>query len=133
MEFQTMLQNVKEYCDDHEEEFIKAIEALDDYNGYLGDDRWREMSQLAEDCYGMGALELIELGKYSTELDLEEQYYRFNVYGNLESCMDYERDYSDYLSISFVAKLYEEYQHLQGVPETIVEIFEEYENDGWEV
>ena len=129
MEFQTMLQKVKAYCDDHEEDYIKAIEALDNYNGYLGEDRWYDMCLLSDHLYGMSAIELIELGKYSTELDLEEDYYRFNAFGNLESCMGYERDYSDYLSISFVAKLYEYHERLQGVPEYIENIFKAYDED----
>lgn len=39
---------VLDYFKDNEDEFIDAIEELDNYNGYLGDDRYFSMDDLAE-------------------------------------------------------------------------------------
>lgn len=48
-----IFRQVLEYFQDNEDEFIDAIEELDSYNGYLGDDRYYSMDELAENYIGM--------------------------------------------------------------------------------
>ena len=48
MEKSAVFKMVLEYFKENEDEFNDIIEDLDNYNGYLGDDRYYEMDELAE-------------------------------------------------------------------------------------
>lgn len=99
------------YFKDNEEDFNSAIEELDAYNGYLGDDRYYDMSELDEFYRETEPSELLrrayfghDEGAWVTDCNGEKQYgefnpnrdyFRYNGYGNLVSA-DY-KDYSDHL------------------------------------
>lgn len=96
---------------DNEDIFNEAIEELDDYNGYLGDDRYYAMDKL-DDLYSRtepskilrlafyGYDEEIYITDESGNREYEQfnpnrDYFRYNGYGNLVSA-DY-KDYAGYL------------------------------------
>lgn len=96
---------------DNEDIFNEAIEELDTYNGYLGDDRYYAMDEL-DDLYSRtepseilrrafyGYDEEIYITDESGNREYEQfnpnrDYFRYNDYGNLVSA-DY-KDYAGYL------------------------------------
>lgn len=92
-----------------EELFNDLIEQLDSYNGYLGDDRWYPMDELSELLDGRDALEILRMARHGS-FDPDEDYFRTNVYGNLEST--WEIDYREYLTKWFVEDLSVNREHL---------------------
>lgn len=96
---------------DNEDIFNEAIEELDDYNGYLGDDRYYAMDKL-DDLYSRTEpSEILRLAFYGYDEEIyitdesgnreyeqfnpNRDYFRYNGYGNLVSA-DY-KDYAGYL------------------------------------
>ena len=102
---------IKNYFTEHEDIFNEAIEELDSYNGYLGDDRYYEMSEIDEIYHDSDPSEILarafygyDEDSYTTdsrgdrtygEFNPNREYFKFNGYGNLASS-DY-KDYSDKL------------------------------------
>lgn len=100
-----------EYFHNNEEEFNEAIESLDSWNGYLGDDRYYSMDELDEIYSGTDPTEILYRAFYGHDDDSyttdsrgdkeygqfnpNRNYFYFNGYGNLVSA-DY-KDYSDKL------------------------------------
>lgn len=152
MTFEEMLEQVQSYFEDNEDEFIETIESLDSWNGYLGDDRYYSMKALAEfyipafanpnfkeACEAFdNLLNRIYYGhdddNYTTDEHGEKhykdfcpnrEYFYYNGYGNLVST-DY-KDYSSYLSKSFVEDVYDNQSNIT-VPDEVQEIFDEYDN-----
>lgn len=96
---------------DNESVFCDAIEELDGYNGYLGDNRYFSMEELDELYNGTEPSELLcraffgydeetcTTDKYGNKtygaFNPNRNYFRYNGYGNFVSA-DY-KDYSDYL------------------------------------
>lgn len=95
------------YFESNEEEFNQAIEELDSYNGYLGDDRYYSMDDLDELYNGVEPSEILARAFYGYDEDTyttdsagnreyrpfnpNREYFRFNGYGNLVST-----NYKDY-------------------------------------
>ena len=108
------------YFHENEEEFNTAIEELDSYNGYLGDDRWNDMDELPERVDTSDPVALLNKAYFGDDLDnwhYDEQhervydsfnpnrdYFRFNGCGNLESTnwKDY-RDHMDKYAVEAMA------------------------------
>lgn len=102
---------IKNYFTEHEDIFNEAIEELDSYNGYLGDDRYYEMSEIDEIYHDSDPSEILARAFYGYDEDScttdsrgnrtygefnpNREYFKFNGYGNLVSS-DY-KDYSDKL------------------------------------
>ena len=144
MTFKEMLEKVQSYFEDNDEDFIQVIEELDSYNGYLGDDRYFEMDELY-DFYSVNNREVFDnllnriyyghdADNWHTDSHGEKEYgefcpnreyFTYNGYGNLVST-DY-KDYSSYLTTSFVEAVYDNQSHLT-IPEEVQEIFDEYDN-----
>ena len=119
-------QELKDLFEDNEELFNEAIEELDSYNGYLGDDRYYYMEKIDKLLYGRGVLDILlsafcgyNKDDYTTDSYGEKHYcqfnpncdyFKFNGYGNLVSAWD--KDYSDYLDDYFIDSLLENYQYL---------------------
>lgn len=114
MEFKTYdeaVESLMEYFTVNEEDFNEAIEALDSWNGYLGDDRYYSMDELDEIYSGTEPTEILYRAFYGHDDDSyttdsrgdreygqfnpNRNYFYFNGYGNLVSA-DY-KDYSDKL------------------------------------
>ena len=144
MTFKEMLEQAQSYFEDNEEIFIQVIEELDSWNGYLGDDRYFEMDELY-DFYSVNNREVFDnllnriyyghdADNWHTDSHGEKEYgefcpnrnyFTYNGYGNLVST-DY-KDYSSYLTKSFVEAVYDNQSHLT-IPEELQEIFDEYDN-----
>ena len=102
-------EKIVKYLEENEEVFNRLIEELDSWNGFLGDDRWNPMYDLDEVLSGESATDIIRLVQNSS-FDINDDYFRFDGYGSLESA--YSLDYSDYLDESFVKKLADNMDHI---------------------
>lgn len=110
-DYDEAVEALMEYFRDNEEEFNEAIESLDSWNGYLGDDRYYSMDELDEIYSGTEPTEILYRAFYGHDEDSyttdsrgnkeygqfnpNREYFYFNGYGNLVST-DY-KDYSDKL------------------------------------
>lgn len=95
------------YFEENEEEYNRAIEELDSYNGYLNDDRYYSMDDFNELHNGLQPDELLRRAFYGYDEETyttdssgnkthgafnpNRDYFRYNGYGNLVSA-----DYKDY-------------------------------------
>ncbi len=95
------------YFEENEEIYNEAIEELDGYNGYLGDNRYYNMDELNEIYTGTEPTEILYRAFYGYDADNwyidgsgnkihssfnpNREYFYFNGYGNLVSsdCKDY--------------------------------------------
>lgn len=117
--------------------FNDTIEELDNYNGYLGDDRYYEMEILPELLRGKDIIDLLNMAyfgdddtyyidqyghKHYESFNPNRNYFYFNGYGNLCS-IDY-KDYSCRLDNYFIDALLENYNHLY-LDDEIISIIEE--------
>ena len=99
--------DIIEFFENNEDIYNEAIEELDGYNGYLGDDRYFSMDELDELHSGTEPSEILRRAffgydeeTYTTDRDGNKtygafnpnrDYFRYNGYGNLVSA-----DYKDY-------------------------------------
>lgn len=112
-----------EYFEDHQDEFAEVIEAVDDYNGYLGDDRYYSMWDFDEMFSGTSPSDLANL-IYFGGFNPNDDYFRINGYGNLESS-DY-KDYSDYIDGYAMDEIIDNVRHIRdSLSDEILEIIEE--------
>lgn len=102
-----IIDNIIDYFENNEDIFNQAIEELDGYNGYLGDDRYYDMYDLDEFYRDTEPSELLYRAFYGYDEDSyitdeygtkhyesfnpNRDYFRYNGYGNLVSA-----DYKDY-------------------------------------
>lgn len=109
-----------------DELFNSTIEELDNYNGYLGDDRYYDMDFLSEFYNGADPIELLNRAYFGRDDDNwhtdahgdkiydsfnpNRNYFYYNGYGNL--CSSNIKDYSCYLDNYFIDALLENYNHL---------------------
>lgn len=145
MEKSAVFKMVLKYFKENEDEFNDAIESLDSYNGYLGDDRYYNITELF-DFYGGGLsnkdarenfenlLNRIYFGhdadnwhydphgekEYGSFNPLRD-YFTYNGYGNLVST-DF-KDYSARLDEYFVESLYDCKDNI-SLPSEVEELFE---------
>lgn len=124
--------------------FADTLEELDDWNGFLGDDRWGNMEELDEIFSEKKATDILMRAFYGYDADTwhtdshgekefgafnpNRDYFRFNGYGNLVSSDN--RDYSDYCDEYTVEELEREYYRLDTICDNdeLNELFEELEN-----
>ena len=128
---------IKNYFKDHEDEFNEAIQELDSYNGYLGDDRYYLMEDIDEIYHGTDAIEILSRAFYgydetcgdgsSEPFNPNRDYFRFNGYGNLVSC-DYI-DYSSFLDDYFVESYIDNAYNLYNVPDDVQEVVDGIEKE----
>jgi hypothetical protein len=106
--------------------FNSAIEELDNYNGYLGDDRYYEMDMLPELLCGLSAIDLLNRAYFGRDdenwhtdahgekiydsFNPNREYFYFNGYGNLVSA-NY-KDYSALLDDYFIDAIIENQNNL---------------------
>jgi hypothetical protein len=92
------------------EAFCEACEELDNWDGFLGDDRCHYMSEIDELLYGKKPSEVINM--ITGDFNSNDDFFYFSIYG-LESCDDRWSHYSDVCSVDDVLdKLIEEYNHV---------------------
>lgn len=134
-------QELKDLFDDNEELFNEAIEELDSYNGYLGDDRYYYMEEIDELLYGRGVLDILLSAfcgyneddyttdgygeKHYCQFNPNCDYFKFNGYGNLVSA--WNKDYSGYLDDYFIDELLENHQYL-NLDADVEALLDELEN-----
>lgn len=130
-----------EYFEENENEYNATIEELDNYNGYLGDDRYYNMDVLDEFYSGVEATEILARAFYGYDAETwtidgsgnktygsfnpNREYFSYNGYGNLVSS-DY-KDYSDKLDHWFVDSLIDNIDSLYEVPAEVQDIIDNIE------
>lgn len=132
------IEQIMKYFEENENEFVEAIEDLDSYNGYLGDDRYYSMEMLDEFYHDSEPTEILNRayfgysedftdkdGNHSEPFNPNADYFRFNGYGNLVST-NY-KDYSDHLDHWFIESYIENSADLYGVPDEVQEIIDSIE------
>jgi hypothetical protein len=139
---ETIYKQLTELFENDEELFNNAIEELDGWNGYLGDNRYYSMDELPELLYGKDPIDLLNMAYFGKDEDNyhtdssgnkihgsfnpNREYFTFNGYGNLVSS-DY-KDYSYLLDDYFIEALIENYESLY-IDDEILEIIEGAEED----
>lgn len=133
---ETIIATILSYFKDNEDVFNTCMEELDNYNGYLGDDRYFEMYELDDfycDCKPSELLERVFYGydedtsteNNHTEFNPNREFFRYNGYGNLVSA-DY-KDYSDHLDHWAVEAMQENRCYIDSIDddETLSALFDE--------
>ena len=114
--------------------FTDAIEELDSYNGYLGDDRYYSMDELDEFYTGTAPSEILfrayygyDEETYTGEFNPNREYFRYNGYGNLVSA-DY-KDYSGQLDNYAVESMSENRPYIGSIEQSdeLAALFDELE------
>ena len=137
----TLKQKLLSYYEEDSKDFLNDIEELDNWNGYLGDEKVMPMEELDELYQGAEPLELLRRAFFGYDEPYEKyeqhypfnpnrDYFYFNGYGNLVSTN--ERDYSDYLDEDFVQEIIDNEPHLSlsnGAREIIDNDYYEIEDD----
>lgn len=135
-------QELKDLFEDNEELFNEAIEELDSYNGYLGDDRYYFMEDLTNYIdtsdlwssliyrmfYGRDdeSFYLTSTGeKVYGQFNPNRDYFYYDAYDNLVSCDD--KDYSNYLDDEFIDNLLENRSYL-NLDADVESLLDELEN-----
>ena len=125
---------IKDYFKENEEDFTTAIEELDCYNGYLGDDRYYNMDELDEFYSNVKPSEVLirafygydENGNHPGEFNPNRDYFKFDGYGYLVSA-DY-KDYSCFLDDYFVKDYIDNINNVYDVPDEVREIIDNIED-----
>ena len=135
------IEAIEAYFTDNEDDFIEAIESLDSWDGYLGDDRYYYMEDLNEFYHGEDVTDILARAFYGYDEDTwhiesngkkvhgefnpNRDYFRFNGYGNLVSA-DY-KDYSANLDKWFIEHLIDNVDDIE-ICEEVREIIENIED-----
>ena len=135
--------DIIEYFENNEDLFNDCMEELDNYNGYLGDDRYFSMDELDELHNGIEPSELLRRAffgydeeTYTTDRDGNKtygafnpnrDYFRYNGYGNLVSA-DY-KDYSGMLEPFAIEVMSENRSYIDSIDndEELCALFDELE------
>lgn len=122
---------------DNEDIFNEAIEELDAYNGYLGDNRYYTIDELDELYTGIELSEILRLAFYGHDAEVlysygqfnpNRAYFTYNGYGNLVSA-DY-KDYTDYLDKYAIEAMSENRRYIDSIEQSdkLAALFDELEN-----
>ena len=131
-----------EYFEENGDTFADCIEELDNYNGYLGDDRYYSMEELDEFYAETKPSEILERAFFGYDVETNSsgnreygqfnpnrEFFRYNGYGNLVSA-DY-KDYSYLLDKYAVEAMAENRDYIDTINNTpeLSELFNDYEED----
>lgn len=107
----------------HMELFNKALEDLDNYNGYLGSDRVFPMCELCDHMEGLSAMDVID--SVSAGFNTKDRFFKW--YGKCY-CSQNTKDYSDYVTEKTINAMAEVKERLCLVDDKeIWKLFEELE------
>lgn len=122
-------EKIIEYFENNEGVFNSCIEELDNYNGYLGDDRYYEMEYLSEFYNGTDPIELLNRAYFGYDADAwhtnshgerehnafnpNREYFTYNGYGNLVST-NY-KDYSAHLDEYAIEAMSENRMYIDSI------------------
>ena len=143
-----IVEKIIEYFKNNEEVFNAAIEELDAYNGYLGDNRYYEMEYLSEFYSGADPIELLNRAYFGRDdetwttdsngnktygpFNPNRDYFYYNGYGNLVSA-DY-KDYTGYIDVCVVEAMSENRQYIDAISDNtffdLCVLFDEMETGG---
>lgn len=131
------------FFQEHDDIYNDAIEELDGYNGYLGDDRYYSMDELDELYSGTEPLEILRRAFFGYDEDTyatdesgnktygafnpNRDYFRYNGYGNLVSA-DY-KDYSGQLDEYAIESMSENRRYIDSIDHSdeLAALFDELE------
>ena len=131
------------FFQEHDDIYNGAIEELDSYNGYLGDDRYYSMDELDDLYSGTEPLEILRRAFFGYDEDTyttdgsgnklygafnpNREYFRYNEYGNLVSA-DY-KDYSGQLDKYAVESMSENRHYIDSIDDSdeLSALFDELE------
>ena len=124
-----IIADIIKYFKENEDVFNDCMEALDSYNGYLGDDRYYNMDELNDFYSGQEPQEILFRAFYGFDADMwttdsrgdktygafnpNREYFYFNGYGNLVSS-DY-KDYSDKLDGYAIEAMSEDRNYINSI------------------
>ena len=132
------------YFRENEAAYNAAVEELDAYNGYLGDDRYYNMDELDELYSNTEPSEILERAFYGYDEETyttdasgnrehgqfnpNREYFRYNGYGNLVSA-DY-KDYSGFLDHYIIENMLENRNYIDTIDDEpeLSELFDELKN-----
>lgn len=122
-EIQNILDSIYDYFKSHKDIYINTIEQLDNCNGYLGEERWDDMSIFDE--WSTTPKPLVVAGMVYDGRDISgdrfnpyANYFRFNRHGTLESSN--EKDYDVFLGDEFLFEVLDYRDALPAVNENEV-------------
>nr|DAV00808.1 MAG TPA: hypothetical protein [Bacteriophage sp.] len=120
------------FFQEHDDIYNDAIEKLDSYNGYLGDDRYFPMEDLDDLHSGTEPLDILRRAFFGYDEDTyatdesgnktygafnpNRDYFRYNGYGNLVSA-DY-KDYSGQLDEYAIACMNENRRYIDSIDDS---------------
>ena len=131
------------YFENNEDVFNDCMEELDNYNGYLSDDRYYSMDELDEFYNGVEPSEILSRAFYGYDSETyttdssgnreygafnpNRDYFTYNGYGNLVSA-DY-KNYSDKLDHYAVEEMSENRHYIDSIDndEELTALFDELE------
>lgn len=131
------------FFQEHDDIYNDAIEELDSYNGYLGDDRYFSMDELDDLHSGTEPLELLRRAFFGYDEDTcatdesgnktygafnpNRDYFRYNGYGNLVSA-DY-KDYAGQLDEYAIESMNENRRYIDSIDDSdeLAALFDELE------
>lgn len=124
-----------EYFNNNEDILNECMEELDNYNCYLGDNRYYEMKMLNEFYSGQEPIEILYRAFYGRDDDTcgefnpNREYFYFDGYGNLVSS-NY-KDYTGYLDNYFIESLSENRTYIDSIEndEELTKMFDELEEE----
>lgn len=137
------IHKIIEYFENNEDVFNSCIEELDNYNGYLNDDRYYEMEMLNDFYASTEPIELLNRAffghdddtwttdasgnKIYGEFNPNREYFYYNGYGNLISS-NY-KDYSAHLDKYVIESMLEHRNYIDTIDDdnTLSTLFDELE------
>lgn len=113
---------------ENQDDFMRCLEDLNNYNGYLGDDEWIPMEEFDSFISHFEPMEIASCVYYGN-FSPRDRYWRFDVYGNLES--SFFIDYDDYFNRAVIEDMigYRDYIDYLDTNEKLHELFYEEETD----
>ena len=139
------IEKIIAYFEENNDIFNDCIIQLDDYNGYLNDNRYNDMELLNEIYSDSEPLEILRRAffghdednwhtdgsgnKIHSEFNPNRDYYKFNAYGNLIST-DYP-DYSEYIDKYAIEEMGDNRRWVDAIEDDdeLSALFDELEND----
>lgn len=138
-------EKIIDYFTNNEDVFVQCMEELDNYNGYLGEDRYYCMGELPDYLAGECVDDILRMAYYGRDEESwhkdsdgnkiydsfcpNRNYFRFNGCGNLVSA-DWI-DYSDHLDHYAVEAMAENRRYIDSIDYTpeLSELFDELEEE----
>ena len=139
------IEKIIAYFEENDDIFNECIIQLDDYNGYLGDNRYNDMELLNEIYSDTEPLEILRRAffghdednwhtdshgnKEYAEFNPNRDYYKYNGYGNLIST-DHP-DYSEYIDKYAIEEMSDNRRWIDAIEDDdgLSELFDELENE----